>query len=233
MVKFISLGHRCSSAGFLQLLNLKTESYPFDWLVSKLKVIQDCIETQFVHFLQVENYIEQQAETCNFIDGTKVHICNEIVQVNTYYETDKDNRYTYQYQLALNHRHLKNDLEYYQRCIQRFNDLLETKEQKYTLYFHPIMGINDYSNQKENLLHDFDLFSQFITQKTTHLFGIYFILVQSNLSPTCLKIKETPDYIVFLLHCNDHFLDGGKPCMGHYSTEQEQIMAIFQEILQR
>ena len=28
--KFISFGHRCSPGSFLQLLNLKTESYPFD-----------------------------------------------------------------------------------------------------------------------------------------------------------------------------------------------------------
>ena len=50
MYKVISFGHRCSSASFIQNLNLKTESYPFDWLVSKLDIIKDCIETKFVHF---------------------------------------------------------------------------------------------------------------------------------------------------------------------------------------
>jgi hypothetical protein len=42
MYKVISFGHRCSSASFIQNLNLKTESYPFDWLVSKLDIIKDC-----------------------------------------------------------------------------------------------------------------------------------------------------------------------------------------------
>ena len=50
MYKVISFGYRCSSATFIQKLNLKTESYPFDWIVSKLDVIKDCIETNFVHF---------------------------------------------------------------------------------------------------------------------------------------------------------------------------------------
>ena len=38
MYKVISFGHRCSSASFFQALNLKIESYPFAWLVSKLDV---------------------------------------------------------------------------------------------------------------------------------------------------------------------------------------------------
>ena len=36
MYSVISFGHRCSSATIIQNLNLKTESYPFDWLVSKI-----------------------------------------------------------------------------------------------------------------------------------------------------------------------------------------------------
>ena len=65
MYKVISFGHRCSSASFIRLLNLKSESYPFDWLVSKLDVIKDCIETKFVHFLDINNYITQNTETFN------------------------------------------------------------------------------------------------------------------------------------------------------------------------
>lgn len=48
MYKVISFGHRCSTASFIQ--NLKTESYPFDWLVSKLDIIKDCIEKSSFFF---------------------------------------------------------------------------------------------------------------------------------------------------------------------------------------
>jgi hypothetical protein len=54
-----SLGFRCSSASLIKSLGLKNESYPFDWLVSRLSVIQHCIESDFVEFLNLDNYKRQ------------------------------------------------------------------------------------------------------------------------------------------------------------------------------
>jgi hypothetical protein len=67
---------------FYTTIKFKTESYPFDWLVSKLDIIKDCIETKFVHFINVNNYITKNMETFNMIDNTKIHICNEVAEVN-------------------------------------------------------------------------------------------------------------------------------------------------------
>ena len=103
MYKVISFGHRCSSASFIQNLNLKTESYPFDWLVSKLDIIKDCIETKFVHFLNVNNYITQNTETLNIIDNAKTHICNEVAQVNIYYEPAGENIFFYLSENSVRH----------------------------------------------------------------------------------------------------------------------------------
>ncbi len=100
MHKVISFGHRCSSTTFLELLQLKTESYPFDWLVSKLDVIQHCIETDFVHFLDAKNYIIQPSESYNVIDNMKYHICYEKPYVNKFYEKRNSNVSTYHYKLA-------------------------------------------------------------------------------------------------------------------------------------
>lgn len=224
MYKVISFGHRCSSASFIQNLNLKTESYPFDWLVS------NCIETKFVHFLNVNNYITQNTETFNMIDNSKTHICNEVAQVNIYYETDIQNRQTYNYKLALNHHNLNNDSEYYQRCINRLYELFETDIQKYYLYFHPIMGINNFQNNKENILNEFDNFNQYIIKKTKNIFGIYFILIRYNENIKSIKLKETQNYNVFALYCNDNFLDGGSPFMGNYSIEQKEVLSILKNI---
>ena len=46
-----SLGHDCTSATLFQKKNLKFESYPFDWLISSIPDIIDCLETDFKHFL--------------------------------------------------------------------------------------------------------------------------------------------------------------------------------------
>jgi hypothetical protein len=233
MYKVISFGHRCSSAAFIQRLNLKTESYPFDWLVSKLDIIKDCIETKFVHFLNVNNYITQNTETINMIDNEKTHICNEVAQVNIYYETDTQNiqnKQTYSYKLTLTHHNLNNDYEYYQRCINRLYELFETDIQKYYLYFHPIMGINDYTNNKEDILNEFDNFNKYIIEKTKNIFGIYFILVKYNENVKSIKLIETQNYNVFVLYCNDDFLDSGGTFRGNYDVEQEEVLSILKKI---
>jgi hypothetical protein len=230
MYKVISFGHRCSSASFIKKLNLKTESYPFDWLVSKLDIIQDCIETKFVHFLNVNNYIKQHTETFNMIDNQKTHIRNEVAQVNIYYETDRQNIQTYNYKLALNHYNLNNDYEYYKKCIIRLYELFKTDIQKYYLYFHPIMGINDFQNNKENILNSFENFNKYIIGKTKNIFGIYFILIKHNEKIKSITLKKSHNYTVFVLYCNDNLLDGGAPFMGNHNIEQEEVLSILKKI---
>ena len=226
MFKVISFGYRCSSATFLQILQLKTESYPFDWLVSKLGTIQDCIETNFVHFLDANNYSGHTTETYNIIDDKKIHIENEHAHVNTYYENGKNITSTYQSKLSLNHQNIHHDYDYYQRCIDRLYELFETDIQKYYLYFHPIMGINDFKDNKEGVLTEFDDFSQFIIKKTTNIFGLYFILVKHDESIKSIKLQETCNYDVYVIYCNENFVDGDPPFMGTYDTEKEEILSI-------
>ena len=233
MYKVISFGHRCSSATFIKLLEIKTESYPFDWIVSKLDVIKDCIETKFVHFLNLKNYITKNTVSINKIDNTIINIENEVSQVNMYYEKDTQNIQTYNLKLALNHHDLINDIqyyEYYQRCINRLYELFETDIQKYYLYFHPIMGINDYTNNKEDILNEFDNFNKYIIEKTKNIFGIYFILIRYNENIKSIKLKETQNYNVFVLYCNDNFIDGGAPFMGNSNIEQEEVLSILKNI---
>ena len=235
MYKVISFGHRCSSASFIKFLNLKTESYPFDWIVTKLDVVQNCIETHFVHFLNVNNYVNKNTETYNTIDNTKYHICHENIQVNVFYETDNNNNNisTYNYKLALTHHNLNNapDYEYFQRCVVRLYELFEMDIRKYYIYLHPIIGINDFLNNKDNLLSELDHFNRFIKTKTTNIFGIYFILIKHTENVKSIKMKETPDYIVFILFCNDHLLDGGGTFSGNFHSEEEEVITILKNIL--
>jgi hypothetical protein len=228
MRKIISFGHRCSSSALIKALDLKTESYPFDWMVSKLRVIQDCIETNFTEFFNLENYKWKQMETCNIIDGQKIFCCNENVHVNTFYETNQEVALTYECQLAFNHKNIINNLEYYERCVRRLYDFLNSDGEKAYLYIHPILGPNDYNNNTTKILKEFDDFHNYIVTKTRNIFGIFIILIKSihpsNISIHYIVIKETTTYIVYLVFCNNNFFDGGDPCIGDFSPEVNIIV---------
>ena len=47
-----SVGHRCTSASLIKEMRHKFETYPFDWVVSKLDVLVHCIETDFTEYLE-------------------------------------------------------------------------------------------------------------------------------------------------------------------------------------
>lgn len=234
MFEVISFGHICFSSSFIKILNLKTQSYLFNWLVSKLDVIKDCIETKFIHFLNRDNYKQITTQTVNIIDKEKIFICNETAQINYHYETDKDNINKYSFKLVLNHHDIINnndDYEYYKRCIERLYKLFEKDYiKKYFIYFNPIMSINDFENKKEDILCDFDNSCKFIIQKTKNIFGIYFILLKRNKNTDSIKFKETKDYVVFLIYCNNNFIDGGSPFMGNYESEEQEVMCILKSV---
>ena len=57
-----------------------------------------------------------------------------------------------------------------------------------------------------------------------------FILIRYNENITSIKLIEAPNYNVFVLYCNDNFLDGGTPFMGNHHIEQEEVLAILKNI---
>lgn len=144
---YISLGYRCSTASILKRLGLKHESFPFDWMISRLPIIQDCIDTRFAYFMDPKCYVKKQTHTTHYHEGTTpvpMKICDETIYENVYY-TNKyqtqpqnptqtqtsikipeplsvENGDTYAHLLAMNHRNI-NEPEtqaYYERCIDRF-----------------------------------------------------------------------------------------------------------------
>lgn len=55
---YISLGHSCSIAMDLEKMGLRSESLPFDWLISDFKGVMQAIENHFEDFLTYE-YMQQ------------------------------------------------------------------------------------------------------------------------------------------------------------------------------
>jgi len=108
-MRYCSIGPDCHSSALLKLINLKTESYPFDWSVSSLTKILDCIEDKFAKFLDKSLYYKKEEHNAG----------------HTHYG-DK---------LFFHRNPLKQqDYEYYQRCTKRFLDLLKSDEPKTFLY---------------------------------------------------------------------------------------------------
>jgi hypothetical protein len=127
----ISLGWRCHTSSTLKSLNLKKYSCPFDWIFSNLDMIQDCLEDNFKKFLDKSLYIDNPTYKTNGENkgGHKIYGSN-----------------------IFNHHNpkLKEDYNYYLRCVERFTKLLQSKETK--IYIHMInMGNNNLNLEDLNI----------------------------------------------------------------------------------
>jgi hypothetical protein len=195
-VQLFTLGYRCSSAGILKLLGYKKESYPFDWMISRLPIIKDCIETNFEHFLNKENYKEETTQTIHYGETNNVLICNEHIVYNTYYQEKFTKEQvnipsylnvpndTYAHYLALNHRNIlkDEDREYFQRCIKRFQILIhDNPHPKMYIYIHPVITIDEYEKNKESLIKQFLDFQNFMASlnKDISMRGLFIIMVRT------------------------------------------------------
>jgi len=236
-----SVGHRCTSASLIKEMRHKFETYPFDWVVSKLDVLIHCIETDFEEYLRADNYVSGYIETFNLCDGVKTHICNEIVRYNKYYENEymsgnsKNKIGTYGMKLALTHHDMRQekDHQYFQRCVQRFKKILALPQQKFYLYVHPIMGMADYKENMEQgeLLSYFKVFSDYLKTKTANSVGIFFVVVKNQARKGKVEVlSETEDAIVHTLYVNQDLIDGGGVYSGDFYTEQYRMLITIEAI---
>lgn len=65
IMKYISLGYFCSVAIELEKLGLRTESSPFDWVISDFEGVMSAIQNHFEDFLKYEYLVQsKQDHTC-------------------------------------------------------------------------------------------------------------------------------------------------------------------------
>jgi hypothetical protein len=131
-----SLGTQCSSSSLIKELGLKLESYPFDWIFSKPSIVIDCLQTNFARLLDKSNYKQCVEEKRN---------------IHKYY-------YTNELTMFQHHNPYRNkDHEYFVRCVNRFNALLQSPNKK--LFVVTILDKQTYINAKnDELVHNvFDL----------------------------------------------------------------------------
>jgi hypothetical protein len=231
--KIIPIGYRCSSSEIIKVLNLKKESYPFDWTISKLSTIKDCLLNDFKEFLKTENYIKKEMNIYNLIDSVKPFNVTGNCIINTHYNPidEISNDFNmYDLKLALIHHDIfKNeDYEYYKRCINRFKNILESNDRKLYLYIHNIIGINEYNETKDDIIMEFINFNEFIKTKSQNIEGLFFILVKTNMKHTdkihCSIEKVNSNPFIYIMMTNDGFADLGEIFYGFMINETKLII---------
>ena len=167
-----SLGPRCHTAQMLKRNNLKKASYPFDWIFANLETVIHCIETNFKDFLNKKYYT---------IDD----INSPSQQHSLYYRIETEHVFNHHNPLKPEHH------SYFERCIQRFNNLLKKKELK--LF---IINFLNYYPIDENLKND-------IIELNKLFKGI-----TDNYGILCIVHYVAPTYShKFSAHENIHFLE--------------------------
>ena len=104
-----SLGCQCSTASWIKQKNMKKCSYPFDWIYSNPKMILDCINDDFVKFLDRSLHIPSKHKKKKNISGHKIYGgC------------------------IFNHHYILEDeqYEYFVRCVNRFRELTKINDNK-------------------------------------------------------------------------------------------------------
>jgi hypothetical protein len=222
--KIFSLGFRCSSASILKRLNLKDESYPFDWLISNISVVKDCIENNFEEFLNKENYERKYTNTYETAYSKNQFICDEHLMANMHYQdTNMHNEEnTYKWSLAMNHHNIKedDDYNYYVRCVSRFNELIESNDEKLFVHIKPLMSKEQYDNTSSYIFRELIEFDMFIKERMyNRVGGLYFILIKEPadtnyvFSPKCLY-KTDNGSCIYILNTPSTFIDAGENFMG-------------------
>lgn len=163
---YCSLGEFCHASALLKTNNIKLASYPFDWIFSSVKMIKHCVEDDFKTFLSKSEYNSNLSnpEICehNFY-GTIVENYQKIEGLD---EREK---------VIFNHHNpLVNEehYAYFQRCVNRFKDLLASDEEKTFVMFQ--RGSEDITN---GVIKSLEL-SQFLKNHTTNftLLVIHYVI---------------------------------------------------------
>lgn len=72
-MNYISLGYFCSVASELEKFGLRTESSPFDWVISDFEGVIENIKNHFSGYLDYE-LLAQNASNCTIYKNTKYNI---------------------------------------------------------------------------------------------------------------------------------------------------------------
>lgn len=188
------------NGGYIETASLENRDYPFDWMVSRLSVVRDSIETDFRYFMDKTLYRPKQTYTRHYHEGTNpvpMTICSETIYENIHYQNhaaicntitaripkplSTENGDTYASIMAFNHRDIRTDetQAYYERCIARFREKLASATTRVIgTYIHPTITEEEYAEQKEQIHAEFREFYEDVLPE--HWCMIYFVMVRTR-----------------------------------------------------
>jgi len=182
----ISLGCACNTSLYLKELGLKQFSLPYDWIFSNLDTIEHTIKDDFNSFLDK-----------NLIDSVNQKRASH----NLYHS------------FLFNHRNPKdneNDYQYYQRCIDRFKQVLKSDCNK--LFIHTMYKEHDkyhksfmkFGENFKNFEFNLDRIKKFdcFLSSITHNYTLLVILQNPKQSVSkYTKILDSENLFVYVLDC--------------------------------
>jgi hypothetical protein len=134
---YVSLGNYCLTSMLLKENNLKTESHPFDWIITSIENINHILSDNFIQFIKKEHFI-------NYIKNNKCKTINKFYFYKTLKIFPKE-KCDFQHHNMLNN----NDYNYFKRCIDRFNTLNERYNNIIFIMIQPLYLNNNEINYKE------------------------------------------------------------------------------------
>lgn len=240
-----SVGHRCTTASLIKEMRLKFESYPFDWVVSKLETVKHCLRTDFGDFLTEDHYEQVESETINLCDGHETFVTTESIVYNTHYEDtmtahvnkNSDNqRGTYGYMLALTHHDMRDTANkaYFERCIDRLHNILRLPRRKYYLYVNPLIGNAEFDASAATTLLQFIEFAEFMSTVTTNSHGIFFFVVKNEeRKHEVVEMFRCDAMTVFVMFANNGMVDAGGVFDGDFYNEQYHMLVSIESIINK
>ena len=152
---YITLGNDCSTSSALKNINLRTKSLPFDWMVSDMSRIVDCISEDFINFHRNSRLNSSKTRVIDYYGFEYPHdypnsdvVDFEKIGTGVFGEkVINDNWEDY----------IEMNLEKYNRRISRFIDILKSETDLIVLYRGSIGNIEKFKNiakskfNKENI----------------------------------------------------------------------------------
>lgn len=175
MSTFCSIGFHCHTSQILKRNNLKTQSYPFDWIFSNLFIVKDCIQDDFKKLLNKNYYIDSS-------DKDKKNKCGHLFYKNNMFR----------------HRDMREieNYKYLARCKERFLKLLKSCDNK--VFLMTILDKQLINNVYKNLLS----IKKIIDRKSSNFTIVCFIFHRSKINYYDKKMID--NIHIFNIYCTSY-----------------------------
>jgi len=145
---YITLGYDCSTSSALKNIGLRIQSLPFDWVVSDMNKVIECISDDFINFHKNLRLNSSKTRVIDYYGFEYPHDYpnSEVVDLENIgnglfgEKIINDNWQDY----------ININLEKYNRRIKRFIDILNSEKDLIVLYRGPISNIEKFKNIAKN-----------------------------------------------------------------------------------